>query len=112
MSTYALRPSVSTSLLWMTVPCSVSVMTVVVVLLLDSNNNNNHNNSYRIGHDGKKLLRVSFTILGICVLLRLFTALTSTGAASLCVTCMLNLQAATHLNYEVCVRTVVNCPSR
>ena len=51
-------------------------MTVVVVLLLDGNNNN-HSNSYRIGHDDKKLLRVSCTIIGICVLLRLFTALTS-----------------------------------
>ena len=59
----------------MTVPCSESVMTVVVVLLLDSNNNN-HNNSYRTGHDEKKLLRISSTIVGICVLLRLFTVLT------------------------------------
>ena len=64
----------------MTVPVSESVMTVVVVLLLNGNNNNhnnNHNNSYRIGHDDKKLLRLSCTIIGICVLLRLFTALTS-----------------------------------
>ena len=64
----------------MTVPGYESVMTVVVVLLLDGNNNsnnNNHNNSYRIGHDDKKLLRVSCTIIGICVLLRLFPALTS-----------------------------------
>ena len=48
-------------------------MTVDVVLLLDSNNNNNN----RIGHDDKKLLRVSCTIIGICVLLRLFIAITS-----------------------------------
>ena len=58
-------------------PCSESVMTVVVVLLLDSNNNNNHNNhnnSYRIGHDDKSCCE---SLVQICVLLRLSTALTS-----------------------------------